>query len=447
MKIAVIIGTRPEIIKMAPVIDEIDKRGIDYILIHTGQHYDYEMSHKFFIDLELKKPDFNIGVGSGSHGKQTAVMIKKIEDVLVAEKPDLVLVQGDTNAVLAGAVAASKLHIAVGHVEAGLRSYDKTMPEEINRQVADVASKLYFVPTEETALNLLFEGLSPHEIFITGNTIVDACIRNLKIAEKSSKALSDLDLDGDVLTLTMHRAENVDDPQRLRNITDALLEIGDELEDLKIIFPVHPRTVKNLKKYGIYDKLESAAHIQMTKPVGYLDFLLLLSNSKFIMTDSGGLQEEAITLNVPCMTLRYNTERPETVTAGGNILVGSSKQKIVDTLKQISGDEDLYKGMMEAQNPYGDGKTSQKILDVVLKAFDEGKLDIKSPEHIMSHEGRELLEIHDNTTVSEFEDNNRGSTVSIVFDGNVDGKKEAQFPYPDLNLEGKTVLVNNFRVK
>ncbi|MCE7698708.1 MAG: UDP-N-acetylglucosamine 2-epimerase (non-hydrolyzing), partial [Methanobacterium paludis] len=211
MKIAVIIGTRPEIIKMAPVIDEIDKRGIDYILIHTGQHYDYEMSHQFFIDLELKKPDFNIGVGSGSHGKQTAVMIKKIEDVLVAEKPDLVLVQGDTNAVLAGAVAASKLHIAVGHVEAGLRSYDKTMPEEINRQVADVASKLYFVPTEETALNLLFEGLNPHEIFITGNTIVDACIRNLKIAEKSSKALSDLDLDGDVLTLTMHRAENVDD--------------------------------------------------------------------------------------------------------------------------------------------------------------------------------------------------------------------------------------------
>ena len=447
MKIAVIIGTRPEIIKMAPVIDEIDKRGIDYILIHTGQHYDYEMSHQFFVDLELKKPDFNIGVGSGSHGKQTAVMIRKIEDVLLAEKPDLVMVQGDTNAVLAGAIAASKLHIAVGHVEAGLRSYDKTMPEEINRQVADVASKLYFVPTEETALNLLFEGLNPHEIFITGNTIVDACVRNLKIAEKSSQALSDLDLDGDVLTLTMHRAENVDDPERLKNITDALLEIGDELKDLKIIFPVHPRTVKNLKKYGIYDKLESAAHIQMTKPLGYLDFLLLLSNSKFIITDSGGLQEEAITLNVPCMTLRYNTERPETVTAGGNILVGSSKQKIIETLKQISGDEDLYKRMMEAQNPYGDGKTSQKILDAVLKEFDEGKLDIKSPEHIMSHEGRELLEIHDNIKVSEFEDKNTGSTVSIVFDGNVDGKKEARFPYPDLNLEGKTVLVNNFRVK
>ncbi len=447
MKIAIIIGTRPEIIKMAPVIDEIEKRGIDYVLIHTGQHYDYEMSHQFFLDLELKKPDFNIGVGSGSHGKQTAVMMKGIEDVLVAEKPDLVMVQGDTNAVLAGAIAASKLHIAVGHVEAGLRSYDKTMPEEINRQVADVASKLYFVPTEEAALNLLFEGLNPHEIFITGNTVVDACVRNLKIAERTSKALSDLDLDGDVLTLTMHRAENVDDPERLKNITDALLEIVDELEDLKIIFPVHPRTVKNLKKYGIYDKLESAAHIQMTKPVGYLDFLLLLSNSKFIMTDSGGLQEEAITLNVPCITLRYNTERPETVTTGGNILVGSSKQKIIETLKQISWDEDLYKRMMEAPNPYGDGKTSQKILDAVLKAFNDGKLDIESPEHIMSHEGRKLLEIHDNITVSEFEDKNNGSTVNIVFDGNVDGKKEAQFPYLDLNLEGKTVLVNNFRVK
>jgi UDP-N-acetylglucosamine 2-epimerase (non-hydrolysing) len=438
MKIAIIIGTRPEIIKMAPVIDEIEKRGIEYILVHTGQHYDHEMSHQFFVDLELKKPDFNIGVGSGSHGKQTARMMEKIEDVLVAEKPDIVLVQGDTNAVLAGALAASKLHIAVGHVEAGLRSYDKTMPEEINRQVADVASNLYFVPTEESALNLIFEGLDPHEIFVTGNTVVDACIRNLKIAQKSSTVLSDLDVQGDILTLTMHRAENVDDPERLQEVTDALLE----LENITVVFPVHPRTVKTLKKFGIYEKLENAPHVLMTKPIGYLDFLVLLSNSRFIMTDSGGLQEEAITLNVPCLTLRYNTERPETVTAGGNILVGSSKEKILENLRRIAGDESAYQEMSDAVNPYGDGKASEKILDAILDASDSGKLQITAPEYIMSHAGRELLQISEDITVSEFEDKNSGSTINIVFNGG-----EAQFPVPDLDLKDKQVLVNRFDIK
>ena len=437
MKIAIIIGTRPEIIKMAPVIDEIEKRGIEYILIHTGQHYDHEMSHQFFIDLELKKPDFNIGVGSGSHGKQTATMMEKIEDVLVAEKPDIVLVQGDTNAVLAGALAASKLHIAVGHVEAGLRSYDKTMPEEINRQVADVTSNLYFVPTEESALNLIFEGLDPHEIFVTGNTVVDACIRNLKIAQKSSTVLSDLDVQGDILTLTMHRAENVDDPERLQEVMDALLE----LENITVVFPVHPRTVKTLKKFGIYEKLENAPHVLMTKPIGYLDFLVLLSNSRFIMTDSGGLQEEAITLNVPCLTLRYNTERPETVTAGGNILVGSSKDKILENLRRIAGDESAYQEMSDAANPYGDGKASEKILNAILDASSSGKLQITAPEHIMSHAGRELLQINEEMSVSEFEDKNKGSTINIVFNGT-----EAQFPVPDLDLKDKQVLVNRFDI-
>ena len=437
MKIAIIIGTRPEIIKMAPVIDEIEKRGIEYILIHTGQHYDHEMSHQFFIDLELKKPDFNIGVGSGSHGKQTAKMMEKIEDVLVAEKPDIVLVQGDTNAVLAGALAASKLHIAVGHVEAGLRSYDKTMPEEINRQVADVTSNLYFVPTEESALNLIFEGLDPHEIFVTGNTVVDACIRNLKIAQKSSTVLSDLDVQGDILTLTMHRAENVDDPERLQEVMDALLE----LENITVVFPVHPRTVKTLKKFGIYEKLENAPHVLMTKPIGYLDFLVLLSNSRFIMTDSGGLQEEAITLNVPCLTLRYNTERPETVTAGGNILVGSSKDKILENLRRIAGDESAYQEMSDAANPYGDGKASEKILNAILDASSSGKLQITAPEHIMSHAGRELLQINEEMSVSEFEDKNKGSTINIVFNGT-----EAQFPVPDLDLKDKQVLVNRFDI-
>ncbi|MGZ7044614.1 MAG: non-hydrolyzing UDP-N-acetylglucosamine 2-epimerase, partial [Methanobacterium sp.] len=311
MKIAVIIGTRPEIIKMAPVIDEMEKRKVEYILIHTGQHYDREMSDQFFIDLELRKPDYNIGVGSGSHGEQTANMIRGLEEVLIDEKPDLVLVQGDTNAVLSGAIVSSKLHIPVGHVEAGLRSYDKTMPEEINREVADVCSKIFFVPTEESAVNLILEGIHPKDIFITGNTIVDACMRHLEIAKKKANLPFKMNENDKILTLTMHRAENVDNPSRLKNIVEALLE----LKEVIIVFPAHPRTIKNLKKHDLLEKMDDADHIKLIKPVGYLDFLLLLSKSEIIMTDSGGLQEEAITLNIPCTTLRYNTERPETVEA------------------------------------------------------------------------------------------------------------------------------------
>ncbi len=433
MKIAVIIGTRPEIIKMAPVIDEIERRNIDYILIHTGQHYDHEMSDQFFIDLELRKPDFNIGVGSGSHGKQTATMMNGIEEILVQEKPDIVLVQGDTNAVLAGALVASKLHIPVGHVEAGLRSYDKSMPEEINREIADVCSKLYFVPTEESAINLLFEGISPKDIFITGNTIVDTCMRNLKIAQKS-ETKPKFDFKGEILTLTMHRAENVDNKERLQNIIDALLE----LDDVTVVFPVHPRTVKTLKEFDMFEKLENADHIELIKPVGYLDFLLLLSKSKFVMTDSGGIQEEAITLNVPCMTLRYNTERPETVKAGGNILVGAEKDKITGTVKEILNNSDLYNKMSRAENPYGTGDSSKGILDAILNLYNDGGLKITVPEDIMKNRTRELIEIKEDISVQEFE--NEDSTVKIVFENG-----DAKFPSKNLNLNGKVALIDRFK--
>ena len=432
MKIAFIIGTRPEIIKMAPVIDQTEKNGVDYILIHTGQHYDHDMSQKFFSDLELKKPDYNIGVGSNSHGKQTAQMIHSIENVLIDEKPDLVMVQGDTNAVLAGAVAASKLNISVGHVEAGLRSHDNTMPEEINRKIADVCSSLYFVPTEESAVNLLLENVDPHEIFITGNTVVDACIRHLKIAEKNSKIMSDMDISGDILTLTMHRAENVDNPERIGNIIEALLE----LENITVIFPVHPRTLKMLKKFGLFNRLENSPNIHLTKPIGYLDFLLLLSKSKFVMTDSGGLQEEAITLDVPCITLRYNTERPETVSAGGNVLVGADKDMIVKTINDISSNTELYQGMKNAINPYGDGKTSEKILKTVINCKSSGKFQIHSPEAIMGNVDHKLLKIDTETTVTEYETFNNGTTVNIVFNNDKPG-----FPFPDMNLKDKFVLV------
>ena len=326
--------------------------------------------------------------------------------------------------------------MAVGHVEAGLRSYDKTMPEEINRQIADICSNIFFVPTEESAINLLFENINPHEIYITGNTIVDACNRHLKIAEDESNILNELQITGDILILTIHRAENVDDPKRLKNIVDALIE----LKNIMVIFPVHPRTVKTLKKFGFYNTLENSSHIKIIKPLGYLDFLLLLSKSKFIMTDSGGLQEEAITLNIPCITLRYNTERPETVKAGGNILVGTDKDMIIDTYNRISSDSTIFKKMENAKNPYGNGQSSKNILKAVINEYNNGKFDISLPKHIKSFVGREVLRIQENITVTEYEEKYPGSTVNMIFMDN-----EIKFPHPDVNLKDRNVLINKFK--
>ncbi|MBR7050562.1 MAG: UDP-N-acetylglucosamine 2-epimerase (non-hydrolyzing), partial [Methanobrevibacter sp.] len=400
MKIATILGTRPEIIKMAPIIDEISKRGIDQIVLHTGQHYDKEMSDNFFRDLEIPSPDYNINVGSASHGKQTGLMMKGIEEVLVSEKPDIVLVQGDTNAVLAGALVASKLHIAVGHVEAGLRSFDMTMPEEINRRVADVASSLYFVPTVESAINLLAEGFSRRNLIITGNTVVDACFRHLEIAKKrgiEEESLSRLDIENmdNILTLTMHRAENVDDRKRVTSIIEALKE----LDQMNIIFPIHPRTKNTLQEFGLFDELDSLEHVHIIKPIGYLDFLQLTSASTLILTDSGGLQEEAITLDVPALTLRYNTERPETVTSGGNILVGSDKDAILEYVDRILSDEEFRDRMKNAPNPYGQGDSAKLTVDAIQDYYEKGLLDIKAPEDIMSSFSRKMALIDEDITV------------------------------------------------
>lgn len=439
MKICVILGTRPEIIKMAPVIDEINRRSHELLLIHTGQHYDKEMSDNFFLDLELPKPNYNIHVGSGSHGKQTALMMDGIEDVLISEKPDIVLVQGDTNAVLAGALVAQKLHIPVGHVEAGLRSFDVSMPEEINRMGADCCSHLYFVPTEESAINLALEGYFPKDIFITGNSVVDTCFRNLKIAENSSTIIDDLNLDNlnNIITFTMHRAENVDDKQRLQSIIGALME----LKDFNIIFPIHPRTKKTLENFGLYKKFESLPHIHITKPIGYLDFLVLISKSIIILTDSGGLQEEAITLNVPALTLRYNTERPETVTAGGNILVGSDKDYILETANKILNNEEFYNNMKNAKNPYGDGNSAVQILDIIEQSYNNGDLSISSPDNIMTRFNVKMHNIDEDITVSDFE-KKYNTTVRLLYKDD-----KMVFPVEDLNIKDSTVLYNDYSIK
>lgn len=434
MKIATILGTRPEIIKMAPIIDEIAKRGIDQIVLHTGQHYDKEMSDNFFRDLEIPTPDYNIHVGSGTHGKQTGLMMKGIEEVLLEEKPDIVLVQGDTNAVLAGALVASKLHIAIGHVEAGLRSFDMTMPEEVNRRAADVTSTMYFIPTEESAINLLAEGFSHKNLLITGNTVVDACFRHLEIAKKrgfEEESLADLDIENmdNILTLTMHRAENVDVRERVVNIIGALKE----LSDMNIVFPIHPRTKNTLENFGLFDELNDLEHVHIIKPLGYLDFLLLTSKSTLILTDSGGLQEEAITLDVPALTLRYNTERPETVTAGGNILVGSDKEAILENARKILSDKEFAEKMKNAPNPYGQGDAAKSTVDAIEDYYNKGLLNIEAPEDIMSSFTRKMASISEDITVGEFEDNN-DSLIHMVFDG-----EKMRFPDDDLNLNGMMI--------
>jgi len=434
MKIATILGTRPEIIKMAPVIAEINKRGIDHVILHTGQHYDKEMSDNFFRDLEIPAPDYNIHVGSGTHAKQTGLMMKGIEDILLDEKPDIVLVQGDTNAVLAGALVCAKLHIAVGHVEAGLRSFDTTMPEEINRRVADVCSTMYFIPTQESAINLLAEGFSRKNLIITGNTVVDACFRHLEIAKKrgfGEESLANLDIDNmnNILTLTMHRAENVDVKERVINIIGALKE----LSDMNIIFPIHPRTKNTLENFGLFDELNDLDHVHIVKPIGYLDFLLLTSKSTLILTDSGGLQEEAITLDVPALTLRYNTERPETVTAGGNILVGSNKEAILENANRILNDEEFAQKMKSAVNPYGQGDAAQKTVDAIEQYYADGLLNIQAPENIMDSFTRKMAQIDEDITVSEFE-GKENALVHMVFDG-----ENMQFPTDELNLNGMMI--------
>ena len=367
MKSIIVASTRPEVIKLAPVMREFQRQGLEYVFITTGQHYDHNLFSSFITDLELESPDYDINIGSGSQAYQTSSPMKKLEEIMVREKPDVVIVEGDTNSVLSSALTSVKLLIPVAHVEAGLRSFDRTMPEEINRIIADHCSEILFAPTEGCALNLINEGIPPDKIHIVGNTVVDATMQNLKIAKKRSRIMEDLD--SEYLVLTLHRAENVDDPDRLADIVDALIQIEDQ-----IVFPIHPRTRKMLKRHGLFEKLSEK--IRIIDPLGYLDFLTLMKNSKAILTDSGGLQEEAITLNIPCITLRKNTERPETVEAGGNILAGTDKESILKAVNHVLTNPQVYEKMQKAKNPLGDGTTAKKITNIlkILKRKDKLKI-------------------------------------------------------------------------
>lgn len=352
MKIVIVLGTRPEIIKMSPIIRECDAKGIVYFILHTGQHYSYNMDAVFFEQLKLPAAKYNLDVGSGAHGEQTAKILSGVEKVLIKEKPSVVLVQGDTNTVLAGALGAAKLQIKVGHVEAGLRSYDRTMPEETNRILTDHCSDYLFVPTEGSKKILLGEGILKERIHVTGNTIVDAVYQNQKLANKN--VLKDLGLkEKDFFLVTVHRAENTNDPLKLKNIFTGLKRISEEYKK-PILYPIHPRTKKMLAEYNIKTK-----GVKTIEPVDYLSFLKLEEVALLAITDSGGVQEEACILKTPCVTLRENTERPETIEVGANVLAGTDPEKMVDSVRI------MLRKKTDWKNPFGDGKAGEKIIKII----------------------------------------------------------------------------------
>jgi UDP-N-acetylglucosamine 2-epimerase len=352
MKVISVVGARPEFIQAMPVTNAL-RRQHQEILVHTGQHYDYLMSQTFFDELGIPTPDYNLEVGSGSHAKQIAEILVRFEEVLEKERPDIVIVRGDTNSTLAGALAASKLCIPVVHIEAGERSYDPHMPEEINRLVADRLSSVYFCASQTAVKQLAKEGIT-NNVHWVGDVMLDANIANRPIARQKSSILSDLKLvPGQYSLVTIHRAGNTDDPKRLTNIVKALGQVGET-----VIFPVHPRTLGALQKL----KVQFRDNVRLIKPVGYFDMMVLEENARIIATDSGGVQREAYFMCKPCLTLRDETEWTETVEVGWNKLVGVEMEKILCEWKTFSP---------PAKQPpiFGDGKAGRKIADLLGKIY------------------------------------------------------------------------------
>ena len=349
MKVVSIVGARPQFIKCASLSRELRKTGTE-ILVHTGQHYDPEMSDVFFEELEIPKPDYNLGVGSGLHGKQTGEILAKVEKVLLKEKPDRVIVYGDTNSTLAGALAAAKIHISVAHVEAGLRSFDRVMPEEINRIVTDHLSDLLFCPSQTAVKNLAAEGIT-NGVHLVGDVMADALVYNRGIAQRKSRILETLGFaDEEYCVLTVHRAGNTDDRENLTSIIRAIGKAG-----VPVVFPVHPRTRQYLQKYHLLVNLPRNIH--MIDPLGYLDMIRLMESAIKILTDSGGIQKEAYMLGVPCITLRENTEWVETVETGWNVLVGADTARILSAIHAA-----LPTGPQRDLYPPGASRKIRKIL-------------------------------------------------------------------------------------
>ena len=361
LKVINVVGARPNFMKVAPIMAAMKRREREFtpLVVHTGQHYDSAMSDAFFRDLDLPQPDVYLGVGSASQAAQTAAVMERFEPIVLRENPDWVLVVGDVNSTLACALVCSKLGVRVAHVEAGLRSRDRTMPEEINRVLTDQIADLLFTPSADADENLLNEGIAPARIRLVGNVMIDSLLKYLPIAKKS-KIREDLGLrDKDYAVLTLHRPSNVDNAQTFGRILDAVEQIGNRLP---VIFPVHPRTVKMIAELGLSERVAQAEGLRLSDALGYLDFLNLCSGARLVLTDSGGIQEETTVLGIPCLTLRENTERPITVKLGTNTIVGTDSEKIVAAARvALDGTPERVASIP----PLWDGHTADRILDAL----------------------------------------------------------------------------------
>jgi UDP-N-acetylglucosamine 2-epimerase (non-hydrolysing) len=371
LKVLNVVGARPNFMKVAPIVLAMKRREAEFmpLLLHTGQHYDEGMSEAFFRDLRLPKPDVYLGVGSGSHAAQTAAVMQSFEPVVISERPDWVLVVGDVNSTLACALVCAKLGIRVAHVEAGLRSRDRTMPEEINRILTDQLADLLLTPSEDADRNLLAEGIPPERIRFVGNVMIDSLFSQMETAARST-VREDLGLAGeDYATLTLHRPSNVDERATFSRILDALETLS---RRLPIIFPVHPRTRARIQEFDFTDRIARLPGLRLVDPLGYLDFLRLYSGARLVLTDSGGIQEETTALSIPCLTLRENTERPVTVELGTNKIVGTDTAKITEAaLAALNSPRDETK--RRGVPPLWDGHTAPRILDALIEGMrDEG---------------------------------------------------------------------------
>ena len=360
-KIVVVAGARPNFIKIARLVRQLKRdKGFACRLVHTGQHYDFEMSEVFFRELDIPKPDVFLGVGSGSHAEQTAKIISAFEKVLLAHRPDLVVVAGDVNSTLACSLTAAKLNIKVAHIEAGLRSLDRTMPEEINRLVTDTLSSIHFVSEQSGLDNLRHEGIDMKNVHLVGNTMIDPLAAKLKTIDRS-KALKKIGVKPrGYAVLTLHRPSNVDSLESLEAVFQILEQVTSKVA---IVYPIHPRTRASLKTRNMIERFSSLKDLIMTEPLGYVDFIKLVKESSFALTDSGGIQEETTWLRVPCLTMRDTTERPSTTAIGTNKLVGTDANEIVRSVDQI-----LKCKWKKGRIPkFWDGKTTERIIDLLRK--------------------------------------------------------------------------------
>jgi UDP-N-acetylglucosamine 2-epimerase (non-hydrolysing) len=362
LKVINVVGARPNFMKAAPVVAAMRARPAEFspLVVHTGQHYDERMSDAFFRDLGLPEPDVHLGVGSGSHAQQTAAVMRRFEPVVIEHRPDWVLVVGDVNSTLACALVSSKLGVRVAHVEAGLRSRDRSMPEEVNRVLTDQLSDLLLTPSADADRNLLAEGIPPGRIRLVGNVMIDSLLKQLERAA-GSRVREGLGVAGtDYAVVTLHRPSNVDDPRVLGGILSALARVG---ERLPVIFPIHPRTRKSLAEFGLRGASEG---VRLIEPLGYVDFLRLYSGARLVLTDSGGIQEETTALGVPCLTLRENTERPVTVELGTNRVVGTDPERIAAEAERALA-QDRRSGPPRVP-PLWDGQTAPRILDALIES-------------------------------------------------------------------------------